>query len=354
MLLRTVFFWAFVLYVQPIFAQSSSDVPKAILVKEEYIFENPPFPSCHASTIVETSPGKLMAAWFGGTDEGEKDVGIWLSTSNKGQWSKPTLMAEGIIDKDTRWPCWNPVLFKSKAGKLFLFYKVGPSPREWWGMLRTSTNDGRTWTKPERLPDGILGPIKNKPVQLADGSILSPSSTETSESWKGHVERSPDGGKTWTLIPVDPQTKLDVIQGSILTYPDQRLQMLCRSKQNRIAEVWSNDGGKTWGELSNRNPQPQLRHRRRDAQKRLANIDLQSHNPGRQMEQRPPEIGGGHVERWQNLDGCVHAGRSAQRRVQLPGRDTSRRWQGAHHLHLATYQCAARGAGFEQIKNKLF
>lgn len=250
MLLRTVFFWAFVLSVQPIFAQSSSDVPKATLVKEEYIFENPPFPSCHASTIVETSPGKLMAAWFGGTDEGEKDVSIWLSTSTKGIWSKPTLMAEGIIDKDTRWPCWNPVLFKSKAGKLFLFYKVGPSPREWWGMLRTSTNDGRTWTKPERLPDGILGPIKNKPVQLADGTILSPSSTETSESWEGHVERSTDGGKTWQLIPVDHKSTLDVIQGSILTYPDQRLQMLCRSKQNRVAEVWSSDGGKTWGEIS--------------------------------------------------------------------------------------------------------
>lgn len=250
MLLRVLCFLAFVLYVQPIFAQSSSDVPKATLVKEEYIFENPPFPSCHASTIVETSPGKLMAAWFGGTDEGEKDVSIWLSTSTKGQWSKPTLMAEGIIDANTRWPCWNPVLFKSKAGKLFLFYKVGPSPREWWGMLRTSTNDGRTWTKPERLPDGILGPIKNKPVQLADGSILSPSSTETRESWEAHVERSTDGGKTWQLISVDHKSALDVIQGSILTYPDQRLQMLCRSKQDRIAEVWSTDGGKTWGELS--------------------------------------------------------------------------------------------------------
>ncbi len=72
MLLRAVLFLAIVLYVQPTFAQSSSKVPKATLVKEEYIFENPPFPSCHASTIVETSPGKLMAAWFGGTDEGRK------------------------------------------------------------------------------------------------------------------------------------------------------------------------------------------------------------------------------------------------------------------------------------------
>lgn len=229
------------------FAQTA---PKVNLVLEEYVFENPPFPSCHASTIVEVAPGHLLSAWFGGTDEGNKDVGIWLSEKKEGSWSPPTLMAEGIIDANTRYPCWNPVLFKAREGKLFLFYKVGPSPREWWGMVRTSADNGKTWTEPERLPDGILGPIKNKPVQLADGTILSPSSTETRESWKGHIERSRDLGKTWEEIPVDPQTSLDVIQGSILFYLDQKMQMLCRSKQDHIAEVWSKDGGQTWGKLS--------------------------------------------------------------------------------------------------------
>lgn len=232
------------------FAQSASSIPKVSLVSEEYVFENPPFPSCHASTIVEVAPGHLLAAWFGGTDEGNKDVGIWLSQKEGGQWSAPTLMAEGIIDANTRHPCWNPVLFKAREGKLFLFYKVGPSPREWWGMARTSADNGKSWSQPERLPDGILGPIKNKPIQLADGTILSPSSTETKTSWKAHIERSHDLGKTWEKVPVDPQTDLDVIQGSILTYPNQKTQMLCRSKQDRIAEVWSEDGGKTWGKLS--------------------------------------------------------------------------------------------------------
>ena len=231
------------------FAQGNSS-PSVEVVAEEFIFENPPFAACHASTIVEAAPGRWLAAWFGGTEEGHKDVGIWLSEKTKGKWSKPTLMAEGITDANTRYPCWNPVLFKAREGKLFLFYKVGPSPREWWGMVRTSADNGKSWSQPERLPDGILGPIKNKPVQLPDGTILSPSSTETRESWKAHVERSVDLGKTWEKVPVDPQTDLDVIQGSILDYPDHRLQMLCRSKQDRIAEAWSDDGGKTWGKLT--------------------------------------------------------------------------------------------------------
>ncbi|TDB67976.1 sialidase family protein [Arundinibacter roseus] len=224
--------------------------PKATLITQEFIFENPPVPSCHASTIVEVTPGTWMAAWFGGTEEGNKDVGIWLASQKNGTWSKPLLMDEGIMSEKLRYPCWNPVLFKSQAGVLFLFYKVGPSPREWWGMVRTSTDNGANWSKAERLPDGVLGPIKNKPTQLANGTILSPSSTETKTSWKAHIERSEDGGKTWTVEPIDHKTDLDVIQGSILTYPGNRLQMLCRSKQNQIAEVWSEDGGKTWGTFS--------------------------------------------------------------------------------------------------------
>jgi predicted neuraminidase len=215
------------------------------VVKNELVFKNPPFASCHASTIVEVTPDKFIASWFGGTEEGHNDVGIWLSTLEKGKWSKPVLMAEGV-DKDKRYPCWNPVLFKSKEGKVFLFYKVGPSPEEWWGMVRTSTDNGKKWSAPQALPNGILGPIKNKPVQLPDGTILSPSSVEVGKNWKAHIERSKDLGKTWEKISIDPKSELNVIQPSILIYPDNKLQILCRSRENALAEAWSDDNGTTW------------------------------------------------------------------------------------------------------------
>jgi len=48
------------------------------IIQEEFIFEDAPFPSCHASTIAETHEG-LIAAWFGGTRERHPDVGIWVS-----------------------------------------------------------------------------------------------------------------------------------------------------------------------------------------------------------------------------------------------------------------------------------
>jgi len=227
------------------------------IAREELLFNNPPFAECHASTIVEINPEKLIVAYFAGTREGNKDVGIWLSTQEEGKWSEPVLIADGVISDTLRYPSWNPVLFKAKEGKLFLFYKVGPSPREWWGMVRTSMDDGKTWASPEKLPAGILGPIKNKPVQLADGTILAPSSTETKTNWKVHIEKSSDLGATWQLIPVDPETTFDVIQPSILFHTGNKLQILCRSKQNKVIQAYSEDNGNTWSALSETNlPNP--------------------------------------------------------------------------------------------------
>jgi predicted neuraminidase len=218
-------------------------------VSDELIFNEPPFAQCHASTIVEVAPGKFIVAAFGGTSEGQKDVCIWASANENGKWSKPARLADGIINSQ-RYPCWNPVLFKTSDGKLFLFYKVGPSPDAWWGMFRTSDNDGKSWTPPERLPEGILGPIKNKPVQLPDGTILSPSSVETKDSWRVHIEKSTDSGKTWQFIPIDSETDLNVIQPSILIHSNNKLQILCRSKSDVIVQAFSPDNGNTWGTLT--------------------------------------------------------------------------------------------------------
>ena len=218
-------------------------------VSSEFIYEEAPFPSCHASTIVETGDG-LLAAWFGGTDEKEPDVGIWTSRLKDGKWSPPVEVANGVESPQVRYPTWNPVLFQPKSGPLILFYKVGPDPEKWWGMKMTSTDNGRTWSKPERLPEGILGPIKNKPVQLADGDILSPTSSEH-DGWQVYFERSTDGGETWTATkPVNEGYKLAAIQPSILFHKDGRLQAVGRTMNDVVFQVWSDDDGQTWSEMT--------------------------------------------------------------------------------------------------------
>lgn len=227
------------------------------VVSAGFIYEQAPFPQCHASTIVETTRGSLLAAFFGGTRERHPDVGIWLSRREATGWSAPVEVADGVqfskIDGAVvRHPTWNPVLFQPREGPLMLFYKVGPNPRSWWGMLTTSTDDGRTWSPPQRLPEGVFGPIKNKPMQLADGTILCPTSTESEETgWTVHFELTRDLGRTWTVGgPINTQDEFNAIQPSLLVHQDHRLQVLCRSQESVITTSWSEDQGRTWSPMS--------------------------------------------------------------------------------------------------------
>jgi predicted neuraminidase len=229
---------------------------RSAIVRSEFVFHTAPFPSVHASTIAE-SGGVLVAAWFGGEREGADDVGIWTARQVAGTWTPPVEVATGKQPDGTRYPCWNPVLFQMPNGPLMLFYKVGPSPQRWWGEVRRSRDGGLTWSAPRRLPDGILGPVKNKPVLLADGSLLSGSSTETTErpsAWRVHFERSTDAGATWSRMDAASSTidgrEIDAIQPSILVHSNRRLQAVGRTRAGRIFQTWSNDNGRTWSPLT--------------------------------------------------------------------------------------------------------
>ncbi len=219
----------------------------------EFIYDTAPIASCHASTIAESAES-LVAAWFGGSGEGHPDVGIWLSRQEGGRWTPPVEVASGMQPDGKRWPCWNPVLFQPPAGPLLLFYKVGPSPRTWWGMLMTSPDGGRTWSAGRRLPDGILGPIKNKPVLLPNGTLLCGSSTESNSTrslWQVHFEFTADLGNTWEQTgPVNDGVEFAAIQPAILVLGGSRLEALGRTRQKKMFQIKSEDNGRTWGPMT--------------------------------------------------------------------------------------------------------
>lgn len=225
------------------------------VVSSEFIFTEAPHPQCHASTIVETPTG-LVAAWFGGTRERNPDVGIWVSRHEVGKWTIPMEVANGIQYSRPngtvhRQPCWNPVLFQPSEGPLLLFYKCGPAPDAWWGMLTTSDDGGKTWSQPRRLPEGIIGPVKNKPIELADGTLICPSSTED-HGWRLHLEWTRDFGRAWTRTgPLNDGAEKGAIQPSLLFHRDGRWQMLARDRRRKgnVWSTWSNDRGQTWSEL---------------------------------------------------------------------------------------------------------
>lgn len=225
---------------------------RAGIVLEEFVYTEADFPQSHSATILELEDGELLSAFFGGTHERHPDVEIRLARKEPGEdWTAPESVADGVQSDGERLPTWNPVLFQNQQGEVMLFYKVGPSPSEWWGMIKTSKDGGRTWSDAEKLADKIIGPVKNKPIRLEDGTIVSGSSTEDG-GWRVHIERSTDDGKTWNHIgPLNDPEKFGAIQPTLLTHGDGKIQLLARTRTEveSIGESWSEDYGLTWSKM---------------------------------------------------------------------------------------------------------
>ena len=221
------------------------------VVKEEFLYEKASFPSCHSATLAETPTG-LVAAYFGGTKERDPDVEIYISRWVGGKWLAPVSAADGVQKDGKRLPTWNPVLYQIPQGDLVLFYKVGPKPAEWWGMMKTSKDGGITWSEAIKLPDGYIGPVKNKLTMLDNGNLFAASSKE-GNGWKIHFEVTNDMGKTFRMIGPIESNGINAIQPSILQHGNGKLQILARSQSRAIVESWSLDNGETWSPLAKTN-----------------------------------------------------------------------------------------------------
>ena len=231
-------------------------------VSSEFIFETAPYPSVPRVDDRRTPrrrPGRGVVRRHA---ERNPDVGIWVSRHEAGSGRRPSKSPTACSRPTLRHPTWNPVLFQPKQGPLLLFYKVGPSPSTWWGMLTTSADGGRTWATPQRLPDGILGPIKNKPVQLANGDMLSGSSTEarrlarslrTVDRRRPHVDRNAAASTT--------ASRVGAIQPSILFHGRTVASRRSAARETAVFEIWSATAARrgarlVWSRCRTRAPAP--------------------------------------------------------------------------------------------------
>ena len=229
-----------------LFSFSNAENRDIKILSSGFIYETAPFPSCHASTLLETPDG-VMAAWFGGTYERHPDVSIYTSHRKNGTWSTPEWAADGIENEVFRNPTWNPVLHRKNDGTIVLFYKEGPNPREWWGHYKVSTDGGKTWSEETQLPPGFLGPVRNKSVELSNGQLLHPSSFEINHVWTSHIELSDSDLKNWEKVEL--KGPFQAIQPTVLFHSNNKIQVLCRTQEGVIASAWSSDNGKSWTTL---------------------------------------------------------------------------------------------------------
>ncbi len=281
-----------------------------LVTDDEFVYDRSQYPETHSAGMVELEDGTLLATYFGGTKERVPDVCIYTQRKEKGaeKWDKPVLAADGVFEADSeharmagidstclnahfgpcrrhgidwhaakdsirmtweeamdhshsngerRKACWNPVLYRMPDGEIWLFFKIGKNVQDWTGWLCKSKDGGRTWSDKEPLPEGFLGPIKNKP-EMVDGRLICPSSTEKG-GWKIHFETYDPTTKQWSKQTPLNSDSIQCIQPAILRHADGRLQAVARTRptkaqrdgkdttRGKVASCMSLDGGKTWG-----------------------------------------------------------------------------------------------------------
>jgi predicted neuraminidase len=98
------------------------------------------------------------------------------------------------------------------------------------------------------MPAGFFGPVRAKPIQLANGTILAGTSLESYRNWTPYVDRSTDDGRTWKrsngfAVP----GKMRQIQPTLFETKDGRIVALMRSRDPRkVCRSESKDGGETF------------------------------------------------------------------------------------------------------------
>lgn len=159
---------------------------------------------CHASNLLLLGNGDLLCAWFGGSQEGKKDISIYTSRLNSAsrEWSD----AQQATFDGTRSE-QNPVLFQTPAGEIWLMYTSQNAGDQDSAVVKkqVSQDEGQTWSSPTVLFSEPGTFIRQPMLTLEDDKWLIPifkCRAEPGTRWIGNddisaVRISEDQGKTW-------------------------------------------------------------------------------------------------------------------------------------------------------------
>jgi predicted neuraminidase len=207
-----------------------------------FIFEKDKyFKECHAVSAIRLDNGDCIATWFGGSHEGKDDVDIWGARLHNKKWSKP----EKLISDEL--PLWNPVLFYD-SGLIALFFRRGGDIGGWRSYVMYSKDNGMTYGEPQILPDGFMGPIKNKPIKMSNGEWLCGSSLEP--EWDSIIEIYSPKSDSWisksVLSVPDTPVNSGIIQPTLWESKPGKVHAIMRSSLGKLFRADSNDYGRTW------------------------------------------------------------------------------------------------------------
>ena len=211
-------------------------------------------PSAHASSLALASDGSVLVAWFAGTREGAADVRIEMARITSGKppvrWTALTReqLQQGLRRSIRQ--LGNPVLSRAGDGTLHL---VVVSVGGWSGSAinhLTSSDDGRTWSRPRRL---VLSPLLNfsslvraPALALADGGLGLPAYHECISKWPLWTRLDPSGHVVGSLRMPQPGPALQPAVAALSSESAVAALRRGRGSSPQVLTCRTDDGGAAW------------------------------------------------------------------------------------------------------------
>lgn len=153
----------------------------------------------------------------------------------------------------------SPALLRLDDGDILCFFMVKNSLEDCGPWMRRSTDNGKTWSEPERLPYvGYGGLANDHAIQLSTGRVLVPCwlSMDKLGSTHAYCMLSDDRGRTWkkTELITTPKgstgrkTDPAAEEPAVVELKDGRLMMFMRTYLGSYYVSYSDDKGTTWSE----------------------------------------------------------------------------------------------------------
>jgi len=203
----------------------------------------------HCPSITWCQNGDLLAIWFSTGQEAGLEMTILASRLRTGadEWEPASEFFKGARRNMT-----GSALLHDGKGKLYHINGMGPKNVGHWKklalLLRTSTDNGRTWTPARPISSGSKYTLRHQPIagmlMTKDGALIQACDATWSMEGPTAIHISRDGGKTWT----DPGGNIRGIHAGVVELVDGRLMAFGRGQaiDGKMPISISADMGKTW------------------------------------------------------------------------------------------------------------
>ncbi len=210
--------------------------------------------------------GRLMFAYTrfsgGGGDHDRASIVARFSTDVGRTWTNEDVE---IVANEGDWNVMSVSLLRLQNGMIALFYARKNSLTDCRPIMRTSTDEGKTWSDPTVCITDEVGYYvlnNDRVVQLKSGRLVLPVALHNKPDypkpdWNGHIMcyLSDDNGRSWhrsksVMTATDKADKRLIAQEpGVVQLKDGRLMMFVRSNAGSQLISFSNDSGEIWSPL---------------------------------------------------------------------------------------------------------